>query len=157
MDHGSIAPQQDRSVQRRSGRLLDFIIIGALLLVIAMLVVGRPPFYRQTGESISQKSIAVLPFENRSHDPDNAYFADGIQDEILTLLSKIADLKVISRTSTRHYKNASGNLREIAEQLGVPIFWKAACKKQPIRCGLMCSWLTCKPTPIFGQAPMIES
>src|SRR5204862_5037860 len=106
-------------VQRRSGRLLDFIIIGALLLVIAMLVVGRLPFYRQTGESISQKSIAVLPFENRSHDPDNAYFADGIQDEILTRLPKIADSKVISRTSTQHYKTVPANVPDIAKQLGV--------------------------------------
>jgi TolB-like protein/tetratricopeptide (TPR) repeat protein len=112
-------PVEARSVQRRSGRLLDFIIIGALLLVIAMLVVGRLPFYRQTGESISQKSIAVLPFENLSGDKANAYFADGIQDEILTRLSKIADLKVISRTSTQHYKSAPENLPEIARQLGV--------------------------------------
>jgi hypothetical protein len=114
-----LQPVQARSIQRATGRVLDFVIIGALLLVIAMLVVGRLPFYRQTGESISQKSIAVLPFENRSEDKANAYFADGIQDEILTLLSKIADLKVISRTSTQHYKGASGNLREIAKQLGV--------------------------------------
>ena len=57
-------PVQAKSVQRAAGRILDFIIIGALLLVIAMLIVGRLPFYRQTGESISQKSIAVLPFEN---------------------------------------------------------------------------------------------
>jgi TolB-like protein/Tfp pilus assembly protein PilF len=112
-------PVKARSVQRRSGRLLDFIIIGALLLVIAMLVVGRLPFYRQTGESISEKSIAVLPFENLSEDKANAYFADGIQDEILTRLSKIADLKVISRTSTQHYKSAPENLPEIARQLGV--------------------------------------
>lgn len=69
--------------------------------------------------AVSEKSIAVLPFENRSHDPDNAYFADGIQDEILTRLSKIADLKVISRTSTEHYKSAPENLPEIARQLGV--------------------------------------
>ena len=66
-----------------------------------------------------EKSIAVLPFENRSSDPNNAYFADGIQDEILTRLSKIADLKVISRTSTQHYKFAPTNLPEIARQLGV--------------------------------------
>ena len=65
------------------------------------------------------KSIAVLPFENRSEDKANAYFADGIQDEILTRLSKIADLKVISRTSTQHYKSAPENLPEIARQLGV--------------------------------------
>src|SRR5438876_7871379 len=112
-------PVEARSVQRRSGRLLDFIIIGVLLLVIAMLIVGRRPFYRQTGESISQKSIAVLPFENRSEEKANAYFADGVQDEILTRLSKIADLKVISRTSTQHYNSAPENLREIARQLGV--------------------------------------
>ena len=69
--------------------------------------------------SISEKSIAVLPFENLSSDKENAYFADGIQDEILTRLSKIADLKVISRTSTQHYKSAPENLPEIARQLGV--------------------------------------
>jgi hypothetical protein len=73
-----LQPVQARSIQRATGRVLDFVIIGALLLVIAMLVVGRLPFYRQTGESISQKSIAVLPFENRSEDKANAYFADGI-------------------------------------------------------------------------------
>src|SRR5207253_3426739 len=76
-------PVQARSVQRASGRILDFIIIGVLLLVIAMMIVGRLPFYRQTGESISEKSIAVLPFENRSEEKANAYFAEGIQDEIL--------------------------------------------------------------------------
>src|SRR5207248_5365653 len=65
------------------------------------------------------KSIAVLPFENRSEDKANAYFADGIQDEILTRLSKIADLKVISRTSTQQYQSKPGNLSEIARQLGV--------------------------------------
>ena len=68
---------------------------------------------------IPEKSIAVLPFENLSSDKENAYFADGIQDEILTRLSKIADLKVISRTSTQHYKSAPANLPEIARQLGV--------------------------------------
>jgi TolB-like protein/Flp pilus assembly protein TadD len=114
-----LEPAQARSAQRATGRILDFIIIGVLLLVIAMLIVGRFPVYKQTGESISQKSIAVLPFENRSEDRANAYFADGIQDEILTRLSKIADLKVISRTSTQHYKSAPKNLPEIARQLGV--------------------------------------
>src|SRR5438046_3451409 len=63
--------------------------------------------------------IAVLPFENRSEDKANAYFADGIQDEILSDLAKVADLKVISRTSTQHYKSAPENLPEIARQLGV--------------------------------------
>ena len=113
-------PAQARSVQRASGRILDFIIIGVLLLVIAMMIVGQRPFYRQTGESISQKSIAVLPFENRSEDKANAYFTDGVQDEILTNLSRIADLKVISRTSVLQYKSGvARNLREIAQQLGV--------------------------------------
>ena len=69
--------------------------------------------------AIPDKSIAVLPFENLSSDKENAYFADGIQDEILTRVSKIADLKVISRTSTQHYKSAPDNLPEIARQLGV--------------------------------------
>src|SRR6516162_3627930 len=69
--------------------------------------------------AVPEKSIAVLPFENRSEEKANAYFADGIQDEILTRLSKIADLKVISRTSTQRYKIAPENLREIAKQLGV--------------------------------------
>ena len=65
------------------------------------------------------KSIAVLPFDNLSRDPDNAYFAEGVQDEILTRLAKVADLKVISRTSTQRFKGATSDLREIAKQLGV--------------------------------------
>jgi TolB-like protein/Tfp pilus assembly protein PilF len=69
--------------------------------------------------TIPEKSIAVLPFENLSEDKANAYFAEGIQEEILTRLSKIADLKVISRTSTQHYKSAPENLPEIARELGV--------------------------------------
>ena len=76
-----------------------------------------------------EKSIAVLPFENLSRDPDNAYFADGIQDEILTRLSKIADLKVISRTSTQHYKSAPANLPEIAKQLGVAHILEGSVQK----------------------------
>ncbi len=79
--------------------------------------------------AISNKSIAVLPFENRSRDPDNAYFADGIQDEILTRLAKIADLKVISRTSTQHYKSAPENLPEIARQLGVAHILEGSVQK----------------------------
>jgi TolB-like protein/Tfp pilus assembly protein PilF len=71
------------------------------------------------GLPIAEKSIAVLPFENLSEDKANAYFAEGIQDEILTRLSKIADLKVTSRTSTRHYKSAPENLPAIARELGV--------------------------------------
>ena len=76
-----------------------------------------------------EKSIAVLPFENFSDEKENAYFADGIQDEILTRLSKIADLKVISRTSTQHYKSAPENLREIAKQLGVAHILEGSVQK----------------------------
>ena len=122
-------PGQARSAQRATGRILDFIIIGALLLAIAMLIVGRLPSYRQTGESISQKSIAVLPFENRSEDKANAYFADGIQDEILSRLSKIANLKVTSRTSTQHYKSAPENVTEIGKQLDVAHILEGSVQK----------------------------
>jgi TolB-like protein/Tfp pilus assembly protein PilF len=76
-----------------------------------------------------ERSIAVLPFENLSSDKENAYFAEGIQDEILTRLSKIADLKVISRTSTQHYKSAPENLREIAKQLGVAHILEGSVQK----------------------------
>src|SRR5262249_8247419 len=69
--------------------------------------------------SILEKSIAVLPFDNLSRDPDNAYFCEGVQDEILTRLAKVADLKVISRTSTSHFKSVPENLPAIAKQLGV--------------------------------------
>jgi TolB-like protein/Tfp pilus assembly protein PilF len=122
-------PARARSLQRATGRILDFIIIGVLLLVIAMLIVGRRPFYRQTGESISQKSIAVLPFENLSEDKANAYFADGIQEEILTRLASIPDLKVISRSSTQLYRSKPRNLREIAKQLGVSSILEGSVQK----------------------------
>src|SRR5690242_17101398 len=73
----------------------------------------------EPARAILEKSIAVLPFENLSEDRSNAYFAEGIQDEILTRLSKVTDLKVISRTSTQRFKSAPENLSEIAKQLGV--------------------------------------
>jgi len=79
--------------------------------------------------SIPAKSIAVLPFENRSEDKANSYFAEGIQNEILTRLSKIADLKVISHTSTQHYKSAPENLPEIAKQLGVAHILEGSVQK----------------------------
>ena len=108
--------------------------LGVMSLLAVIAVIGFLLFrYRRplgTVESpVSEKSIAVLPFENRSRDPDNAYFADGIQDEILTRLSKIADLKVISRTSTQHYKSAPENLPEIAKQLGVSHILEGSVQK----------------------------
>jgi TolB-like protein/tetratricopeptide (TPR) repeat protein/class 3 adenylate cyclase len=110
-------------------------VLTAVLLVSAVaLAISFSVFYRRgspavarsasgkaadVGLPIAEKSIAVLPFENLSDDKENAYFADGVQAEILTRLSKIADLKVISRTSTQHYKSAPENLIEVAKQLGV--------------------------------------
>src|SRR5437773_1157060 len=122
-------PATARKGRRFTGRILDFVIIGVLLLVIAMLIYERRPVRTSAGESIPEKSIAVLPFENRSRDPDNAYFADGIQDEILARLSKIADLKVISRTSTQRYKSAPENLPEIGKQLGVAHILEGSVQK----------------------------
>src|SRR5947208_2917402 len=86
-------------------------------------------FFVAPAPSPNEKSIAVLPFENRSEDKSNAYFTDGVQDEILTRLSKIRDLKVISRTSTQRYKNTSQNLSEIANQLGVANLLKGSVQK----------------------------
>src|SRR5437773_2062638 len=97
--------------------------IGAALVVLGAIIAGVFFFARGPTSSalrVLDKSIAVLPFENRSEDKANAYFTDGVQDEILTDLAKIADLKVISRTSVLQYKSGvARNLREIAQQLGV--------------------------------------
>ncbi|PYI60581.1 MAG: hypothetical protein DMC60_07675 [Verrucomicrobia bacterium] len=112
------------------------LIIGGIamlsILALAGLYLGmlkRQPEPVPQAAAIPEKSIAVLPFENRSEDKANAYFADGIQDEILTRLSKIADLKVISRTSTQHYKSAPENLPEIARQLGVAHILEGSVQK----------------------------
>ena len=114
-------PRKFETVQKRRLRVRWAEMTAALLALVAI-VAGVAVFSRNRMRSTlaaPEKSIAVLPFENLSRDPDNTYFADGIQDEILTRLSKIADLKVISRTSTQHYKSAPENLPEIARQLGV--------------------------------------
>src|SRR6202040_1481405 len=105
---------------------------AAALLALAAVVAGIAMFSHNRAQSmvsVPEKSIAVLPFENLSSDKENAYFADGIQDEILTRLSKIADLKVISRTSTQHYKSAPENLPEIARQLGVAHILEGSVQK----------------------------
>jgi TolB-like protein len=98
-----------------------YVIIAGVALSLGLFFVGRYTVLRQTGTLRSPaKSIAVLPFENLSRDPDNAYFADGVQDEILTNLSRIADLKVIGRISVMQYKSGiARDLREIGQQLGV--------------------------------------
>src|SRR4029450_4893844 len=79
--------------------------------------------------ALPEKSVAVLPFDNLSRDPDNAYFAEGIQEEILTRLAKIAGLKVISRTSTQRFQSKPGNLAEIAKQLGVANILEGSVQK----------------------------
>src|SRR6266478_986206 len=112
------------------------ILIIAACLAVAALAFAAFLFWRghesktSAGASgIPEKSIAVLPFENLSSDKENAYFADGIQDEILTRLAKIADLKVISRTSTQHYKSAPENLPDIARQLSVANILEGSVQK----------------------------
>src|ERR1043166_2051264 len=77
------------------------------------------------------KSVAVRPFQNPSDDPNNAYFAEGIQEEILTRLASIEDLKVISRSSTQRYHSKPGNLAEIAKQLGVANIVEGSVQKTP--------------------------
>jgi TolB-like protein/cytochrome c-type biogenesis protein CcmH/NrfG len=113
------------------------ILTGTALVFAALMLIKH---HRQSSASAvsgsqttalpaPEKSIAVLPFENLSRDPDNAYFADGIQDEILTRLSKVAALKVISRTSTQKYKSAPDNLRDIGKQLGVANLLEGSVQK----------------------------
>src|SRR6516225_8178660 len=101
----------------------------AVLILFAASASGYYFFSQRPAFKAPNKSIAVLPFENLSHDPDNAYFAEGMQDEILARLSKIADLKVISRTSTQKYRSAPDNLREIAKQLGVANILEGSVQK----------------------------
>jgi len=105
-------------------------IVGAVLS-IGLFFLGRYGFRNASSSSseLPPKSIAVLPFDNLSRDPDNAYFCEGVQDEILTRLAKVADLKVISRTSTQHFKSTPDNLPEIAKQLGVTNILEGSVQK----------------------------
>jgi TolB-like protein/class 3 adenylate cyclase/Flp pilus assembly protein TadD len=121
-----------------------FLVVAAVLIVVSLVVamwsfwhwpspkpvsVSAPVRVASAAPAIPEKSIAVLPFENLSRDPDNAFFANGIQDEILTRLAKIGALKVISRTSTRQYESNPGNLAEIAKQLGVANILEGSVQK----------------------------
>src|SRR5438477_1496558 len=130
-----------RSTKPSLGLVLGIVSLAALAILA---VLFAPRFFRShdqaaltnTAQSnepstipVSAKSIAVLPFENLSSDKENAYFAEGIQDEILTRLSKIAALKVISRTSTQKYKSAPDNLREVGKQLGVANLLEGSVQK----------------------------
>ena len=117
---------------QRKKAALRWLSLGVVSLLTVIAVIGFLLFRNRrplATVELPEKSIAVLPFENRSEDKANAYFADGIQDEILTRLSKIADLKVISRTSTQQYQSKPRNLPEIAKQLGVTIILEGSVQK----------------------------
>jgi TolB-like protein/Flp pilus assembly protein TadD len=121
----------DREPMKPSrNRVWIYVVIIAAALSVGLFFVGR---YTASNRAITgglrKKSIAVLPFENLSRDPDNAYLAGGIQEEIMTRLVKIADLKVISRTSTQRYQSKPGNLSEIAKQLGVANILEGSVQK----------------------------
>jgi TolB-like protein/Tfp pilus assembly protein PilF len=123
--------EADRAYPGRSrGRAWIYVVISAGLLSAGLFFLGRytAPNENKIG-NVPAKSIAVLPFENLSRDPDNAYFAEGIQDEILTRLAKVADLKVISHTSTQHYKSSPDNLPQIAKELGVANILEGSVQK----------------------------
>ena len=118
----------EESITHRTGRklMVAIVIVVAIALVIEAFYLARPRPLHRTGKSaqaesaVPDKSIAVLPFENLSDEKGSANFTDGMQDEIITNLARIADLKVISRTSVMQYRPTGGrNLREIARQLGV--------------------------------------
>ena len=115
--------------EARRRRRKSILVNVALTLAIVAIACGTWLYQRLRPFTPEERSIAVLPFENLSSDKENAYFAEGIQDEILTRLSKIGDLKVISRTSTQHYQSAPKNLREIAKQLGVAHILEGSVQK----------------------------
>jgi serine/threonine protein kinase/Flp pilus assembly protein TadD len=114
------------------GKTVARVALAAAIVAVATIVAVRV-FYssatKATPSTIPEKSIAVLPFESLSRDPDNAYFAEGIQEEILTRLAKIAGLKVISRTSTQRYHNRPDNLTEVAKQLAVANILEGSVQK----------------------------
>jgi len=123
--------ESGKSITHRTGRK-----IVALTIVLSVVATGllifqfvRPRSTSPSAATISNKSIAVLPFDNLSGDPQNAYFSEGVQDEILTRLAKIAELKVISRTSTQRFKSAPNDLRQIAQQLGVENILEGSVQK----------------------------
>jgi serine/threonine-protein kinase len=121
-----VSPSSQKS-RRNVDRWIVVMLAAAVVLLLAdkFLFRDRPAAVATTPE----KSIAVLPFDNLSRDPDNAYFCEGVQDEILTRLAKVADLKVISRTSTQRFKSSPNDLREIATQLGVAHILEGSVQK----------------------------
>jgi TolB-like protein/Tfp pilus assembly protein PilF len=119
---------------RQKKHVWIYVVVIGVLLSMGLFLLGRYSAVngapRQSeAATVPDKSIAVLPFDNLSRDPDNAYFAEGVQDEILTRLAKVADLKVISRTSTQRFKSAPSDLRDIAKQLGVANILEGSVQK----------------------------
>jgi TolB-like protein/Tfp pilus assembly protein PilF len=112
-------------VTRKKKYVWIYVVVIGAVISIGLFFLGRytatttASAARTEAATVPSKSIAVLPFDNLSRDPDNAFFAEGVQDEILTRLAKVADLKVIARTSTQRFKSAPEDLRDIAKQLGV--------------------------------------
>jgi len=139
--------EPNKSIARRTGRKIVAVTIALAVVAAGLFVyqlvrsVGTDRRAVRSADAdedgrrsaaslpVSNKSIAVLPFDNLSRDPDNAYFAEGVQDEILTRLAKVADLKVISRTSTQHFKSTPDNLPQIAKQLGVAHILEGSVQK----------------------------
>ena len=124
-------PRKFKTVQKRRARA-RWVELAIGLLVVAAIVAGFVFLLRRptpAASAIAEKSIAVLPFDNLSRDPDNAFFASGIQDEILVRLAKIGALKVISRTSTQQYQSKPGNLSEIGRQLGAANILEGSVQK----------------------------
>jgi TolB-like protein/Tfp pilus assembly protein PilF len=121
----------DPSARKSAGRILDFAIIGVLLVAVALLLYGRLPSRSSSGEPIPEKSIAVLPFANFSDDKQNAFFADGIQDDILTALAQIGELRVISRSSVMQFRDPAAHpLREIGKLLGVANLLEGSVRRE---------------------------
>jgi TolB-like protein/class 3 adenylate cyclase/Flp pilus assembly protein TadD len=148
--HAKSAAERSAGLARakRLPLLIVLLVVGLMLFSLAVLgIIFAPAILKmvrtgktttpspvtsaaQSAPSIPEKSIAVLPFENLSRDPDNAFFTDGVQDQILTALAKVADLKVISRTSVMQYKSGiARNLREIGQQLGVAHFLEGSVQR----------------------------
>ncbi len=122
----------DAAKQKQRRRFTYSALAAAALIIVALgssYILQRKLIPSAASEVVPAKSIAVLAFQNLSGDPDNAYFGNGIQEEILTRLASIADLKVISRTSTQQYQSKPGNLREIAKQLGVANILEGSVQK----------------------------
>src|SRR3984893_2973380 len=112
----------DAKHEHSRGKTWIYVVIIGAAISVALFFAGRYTAGNNASAArieLPAKSIAVLPFDNLSRDPDNAFFAEGVQDEILTRLAKVADLKVIARTSTQKFKSAPDDLRNVANQLGV--------------------------------------